>query len=258
MILDHFTARGARHAYASLGLPLDDAPAHVIWAHGWGRTHADFLGLAGSLERRAHHTLLDFPGFGESPRPADDWSTAEYAEALAAWLAGLPRRKTIYVGHSFGGRVGLRLAARHPELIDGMVLAGAAGLKPQRSLWRRAQIFWRVRAFKTLKLLERLGVDVSRRKARYGSADYRNAGAMRPIFVKVASEDQTEAAKTVRCPVALYYGSLDTEAAPDIGERLSKLIPNARLRIIPGLDHFTILTDGAPQIVHAVDSMLEG
>ena len=59
---------------------IHQAPAHVIWAHGWGRTHADFRLLAGSLERAAHHTLIDFPGFGESPRPETDWDTAAYAD----------------------------------------------------------------------------------------------------------------------------------------------------------------------------------
>ena len=65
-----------------------------------------------------------------------------------------------------------------------MVLVAGAGLKRRRGLLERLRIALRVRAFKTLKLLERLGVDVAARKARYGSADYRNAGAMRPIFVQ--------------------------------------------------------------------------
>ena len=139
-----------------------------------------------------------------------------------------------------------------------MVLVAGAGLKRQRSLLERLRIGLRIRMFKALKLLERLGVDVAARKARYGSADYRNAGAMRPIFVKVVWEDQTDVARQIRCPVALIYGERDTETPPEIGERLAKLIPGATLKIIPGLDHYTVLTDGAPQVVHEVGRLAGG
>ena len=253
-----FTSKGAAHAFVSLGRPLGGDVPHVVWGHGWGQDHRAFLPLARSLERVAHHTLLDFPGFGESPLPPGEWGTADYADALADWLATLPRGRRIFVGHSFGCRVALRLAARHPGAVDAMVLAAGAGLKRQRGLIERVRIAIRVRAFKMLKLLEHLGVDVSARKARYGSADYRNAGAMRPIFVRVIAEDQTEVARAIRCKVALVYGEKDTETPPEIGERLSHLIPGATLKVVPGLDHYSILTDGGPQIVYAVSQMLEG
>jgi pimeloyl-ACP methyl ester carboxylesterase len=252
-----FTARGARFAAASLGPPLSEGVRHVIWGHGWGQDHRSFLPLARSLERAAHHTLLDFPGFGDSPRPVEDWGTADYADALAEWLAGLPRGRRVYVGHSFGCRVALRLAARHPGAVDAMVLVAGAGLKRRRSFVERVRIGLRIRLFKLLKLLERLGVDVSARKASFGSADYRNAGALRPIFVKVVSEDQTEVARTIRCPVSLIYGERDGETPPEIGERLAALIPGATLKILPGLDHYSVLTDGAPQVVYEVNRMLE-
>jgi pimeloyl-ACP methyl ester carboxylesterase len=252
-----FTAKGAVHAYRTIGRPAGEGVPHIVWAHGWGQDHAAFLPLARSLERSARHTLIDFPGFGRSPQPPADWDTADYADAIAEWLASEPPGRRVWVGHSFGGRVGLRLAARHPGAVDAMVLVAAAGLKRHRSLPERLRIALRVRAYKALKLAERLGVDVSARKARYGSADYRNAGAMRSIFVKVIAEDQAQGARAIRCPVALLYGERDTETPPEIGERLSRLIPGATLKVIAGLDHHTILTDGAPQVVHQVSQMLE-
>jgi pimeloyl-ACP methyl ester carboxylesterase len=261
--LSTFTAKGAAHSITSFGKPLDAQTPHVIWAHGWGQDHRAFQALAQSLERSAHHTLIDFPGFGQSPLPPETgsngvWDTADYADAVAEWLAKLPRGRRIWVGHSFGGRVGLRLAARHPQAIDGMVLVGSHGLKPIRSLMTRLKIFVRVRMFKTLRLLEKLGVDVSARKAKFGSADYKNAGAMRPIFVKVVSEDQSEQLKTIRMPVRIICGALDDQAPPEMSERIAKLIPGATVSILPGLDHYTVLSDGGPQIAHTVSKLLEG
>ena len=258
MTLPTFLAKGAPHAFASLGLPLDVATPHVIWAHGWGQNHQAFMPLARSLQAAAHHSLVDFPGFGESPAPPADWDTMAYADAMAEWLATLPRGRRVWVGHSFGCRVGMRLAVHHPEAFDAMVLVAGAGLKRRRSLFERVRIFLRVRAFKTLKLLEKLGIDVSARKAQYGSADYRNAGVLRGTFVKVISEDQAGDVGRIRCPVALIYGERDTETPPEFGERLSKLIPGASLNLVPGLDHYTILTDGGPQVAYTDSRMLEG
>lgn len=256
MTLPSFTAGGAPHAYASLGLPLDTATPHVIWAHGWGQDHRAFLGIARSLQGAAHHTLLDFPGHGESPPPPAAWDTATYADAMADWLATLPRGRRIWVGHSFGCRVALRLAVRHPAAVDAMVLVAGAGLKRRRSPLERLRIFLKVRAFKALKLAEKLGIDVSARKARFGSADYRNAGAMRDTFVKVVSEDQEAEVGRIRLPVSLIYGSLDADTPPEFGERLARLIPGATLNIVPGLDHHTILSDGGPQIAYTVGRLL--
>ena len=98
----------------------------LIWAHGWGHTHRAFLPLAESVRRTASSLLIDFPGFGASPLPPAVWGTADYADAVAKWIAGLPAGRRVWIGHSFGCRVGLQLAARHPEAVNGMVLIAAA------------------------------------------------------------------------------------------------------------------------------------
>src|ERR1051325_11137519 len=98
----------------------------LVWAHGWGHTHANLLPLAEAMQSSARSVLLDFPGFGASPLPAEAWGTAKYAEACAECLASLPPGRRLWIGHSFGCRVGLQLAARHPEAVDGLFLIAAA------------------------------------------------------------------------------------------------------------------------------------
>jgi pimeloyl-ACP methyl ester carboxylesterase len=251
-----FDALGAEFRYAARGAPLAAAAAQVIWAHGWGQDHRVFLPLAEQIERAGSHLLLDFPGFGASPPPPAAWGTEDYADAVAAWLATLPRAPRLWVGHSFGCRIGLRLAARHPQSVDGLTLVAAAGLRRRRTLAQRLQLGAKVAAYKTLKQLGRMRFPVERWRSRFGSSDYRSAGAMRPILVKVVQEDLSDVARHVRCPTLLIYGSRDTETPPEIGRRFERLIPEARLVLVEGFDHYSILGEGRHQVLHQLNQFL--
>ena len=257
-MMDKVVLRDAPTAWQSVGAAVGTAPLHFIWAHGWGQDHRAFLPLATALERRGTHSLVDFPGFGDSPPPPAAWSTADYADAMADWLSTLPRAKRIWIGHSFGCRVGLQLAARHADAIDGLFLVAAAGLQRTRTPLQQLKIKMRVTAYKSLKFLPQLGIDTTALRAKFGSADYRNAGPMRPILVKVVQEDLTDVARAVRCPVQLVYGEFDDETPPEIGQRLAKLVPNAAVSVLPRFDHYTILTSGAHQVQHQLEKFVSG
>ena len=229
----------------------------LVWGHGWGHTHRALLPLAESLRRVAPSVLVDFPGFGESPLPPEPWGTADYADATAEWLSTFAAGRRIWIGHSFGSRVGLQLAARHPEAVQGLFLIAAAGLPAQRSGMARVRFTTRRWAFRIARSLTPEGPARDRLRERFGSADYRQAGAMRPILVKVVSENLSEVARAVRCPVVLVYGENDRETPPDIGERLRDLIPDAQLHVLRGFDHWNVLTEGQHQLTHRLSEFLE-
>ena len=96
---------------------------------------------------------MDFPGFGESPRPVAEWGTADYADASAGLLESLPNGHRIWVGHSFGCRVGIQLAARHSEIIDALFLVAAAGLPRRRSRLSQFRIKSKIALYKGLHAL---------------------------------------------------------------------------------------------------------
>ena len=75
-----------------------DSPV-VVWAHGWGQSRKAFLPLAEGLESFGTHTLIDFPGFGDSPMPPEPWGTAEYADEAAQFLRENSNGPVLWVGH---------------------------------------------------------------------------------------------------------------------------------------------------------------
>jgi pimeloyl-ACP methyl ester carboxylesterase len=240
--------------------PGDESPPGaplLVWAHGWGHTHRNMLPLAEAGRHLGGSVLLDLPGFGDSPPPPDPWGTEDYADAVAEFLAGRPAERRIWIGHSFGCRVGLRLAARHPGLVDGLFLIAAAGLPRNRPLPERIRFATRRWAFRTARLLSPEGPRREALRARFGSADYARAGPLRPILIKAINEDLTEAARAVRVPTVLVYGDRDGETPPEIGERLNKLMPQSRLIVLRGFDHWSVLSDGRHQIAQRLSEFVE-
>ncbi len=244
-------AVAGQFAYQEIGLPADARRPRFVWAHGWGQSGRALAPLAEALSGQGTHLLLDFPGFGDSPPPPDAWDTGDYADATAELLAARPpASKTIWIGHSFGCRVGLQIAARHPESVSGLFLIAGAGLPRQRGLGERVRLGARVRSFKALKRAAPvLGLDVEKLRHRFGSKDYASAGEMRAVLARVVSEDLSEVARKISCPVHLVYGENDTETPPEIGERLSRLIPRAELTILPRHDHYSVLAGGKHQVL---------
>lgn len=237
-----------------------DPALRIVWLHGWGQTGRSFERLAGLFAAKAETVVYDLPGFGGTPMLEEGAGTADYADALAAEMAEYigETEKNLVVGHSYGARVAVQLAARHPERVDALVLIGGAGLK------RRRRLAWRLRAG-GLRLLGRLakasdrvfGTDFRRAYAeRFGSADYRRAGPLRATLVSAVSEDLAEQARQVAVPALLIYGREDSETPPELGERYAALMAEAELHVLEGYGHLDILSRGAFQCQALIDRFL--
>ncbi len=209
-------------------------PPRVVGLHGWGRTHRDFDAVFSSMDALG----VDLPGFGPSPPPPSPWGTAEYADSLASALNDLGR-SFVVVGHSFGGRVALRLAERHPEVVESLVLTGA----PLLRVGGRPKVS---RKYRFYRALNRMGLVGSARlekvRSRTGSADYRSAsGVMRDILVRVVNEEYSDILPSVDCKVTLVWGERDGEVPVEVARRAFELFPSATLVVLEGHDHYSVL-----------------
>ena len=248
---------GGRLFGASFG--SDGAP-WVLALHGWGRNHQDWRAVldaqpartgaapasqpaaaSSAGEARALAAVaLDLPGFGATPPPPEVWGSDDYAAAITPVLAEL-QVPAVVVGHSFGGRVALHLAAAQPGLVRALVLTGVPFLrKPAGS--RRPPLRYRVgRSLHRFGLVGESRMESLRR--RYGSPDYRAAtGVMRQVLVRTVNETYEEQLRAVTCPVELVRADDDTEAPLAVAEAAAGLLARPRLTVCPGAGHFVPLT----------------
>jgi pimeloyl-ACP methyl ester carboxylesterase len=216
----------------------------VLLLHGWGGSGVSLQPLAAHLAPRFRTITPDLPGFGRTPPPPTDWGVEEYADWTARLLAKLAVERAVLLGHSFGGRLAILLAATRPALVERLVLIDSAGLRPPATprLQAATVVSKLGRAASGLPLLGPLAERLRGRWHRaVGAEDYANAGPLRGTFVKVVSQDLREHLPRVAAPTLLLWGA-DDEATPvGDGETMRQLIPDARLIVFPGAGHFAYL-----------------
>lgn len=204
-------------------------PPTVVALPGWMRSATDFAPIVDGLDAVSIH----FPGFGTTPEPATVWGSEDYAEDVAAAISSFG--PVILVAHSFGGRVAVRLAAKYPQYVKGIVLTGVPLLRltpaPVPPLSFRV-----ARSLAKKGLLPKSVLEKQRQKR--GSADYLAAqGIMRDILVRVINEKYDDDLARITVPVRMVWGENDTAAPADAGLAASQLISRSTFRSVAGAGH---------------------
>ncbi|MCY4464227.1 MAG: alpha/beta hydrolase [Chloroflexi bacterium] len=220
--------------------------APVLMVHGWGANIETLAPLAARLSPLGYCCyLFDLPGFGKSAEPPCAWSVRDYVGFCRAFLDAHGRPRAHYFGHSLGGRIGLMLAAEHPERIDKMTLSNSAGIKLEPSIGQRLRLGLVRRARSSLHALGANSTAESLRRyynQRFGSADYVQASPiMRQTLVKIVNQDLLEYARRVAQPTVLIWGDADEETPLWMGRKLESAMPDAALIVYPGAGHYAYL-----------------
>lgn len=219
----------------------------AVILQGWG-TRLDMYDLiANTICAKFRVVQFDFPGFGDSDEPREAWGVDDYADFFIQFLKKLDIKKAVLIGHSYGGRVIIKLAARDnlPFEIDRIVLVDSAGIIPPKT-WKKR---WKTASYKLIKKIVNINFVykicpdlIDEWKNRQGSEDYRNASPMmKQCLVKAVNEDLTQLLAKNRKDTLLIWGDQDTATPIADGKVMEEKMPNAGLAVIKGAGHFCFL-----------------
>jgi pimeloyl-ACP methyl ester carboxylesterase len=112
-----------------------DAALPVVLVHGLGGRWQHWARVIPTIGARRRVLALDRPGFGgSSPLSKGALDLPMLADVVAALTRVLSLKRVIFVGHSFGGLLGVTFATRHRELTERLVMVGGTLQSFQRTL----------------------------------------------------------------------------------------------------------------------------
>lgn len=216
----------------------------VLILHGWGCDITLFDKMATELAKNFRVTLADMPGHGLSKEPTNKITVYDYANIVLDLLNKLDIKKTSILAHSFGCRLSIILASKHPEKIDKLLLCGAAGVLPKRSF----SYYFKVYKYKLAKKIIKIFAPKKLEKftSGKGSSDYKNlSSVMKATFSCVVNEDLTPLLKDIKAPTFLIWGENDTETPLYMAQIMEAQIPDCKKIVYKSRTHYAFLEESA-------------
>ncbi|MGO4840355.1 alpha/beta fold hydrolase, partial [Rhizobiaceae sp. 2RAB30] len=119
----------------------------LLLLHGFPASSFMFRELINGLSGDFHLVAPDYPGFGYSAAPSRErfsYTFDHLADMIAAFTERLGLKSYWLYMQDFGGPVGFRLAARHPERVLGLIVQNANAYEEglPDSFWAPAKALW--------------------------------------------------------------------------------------------------------------------
>lgn len=244
-----------------------EAAPTVVLVHGLGDKAArDWDGLIAVLARDHRVVAFDLPGFGRSSKGNELYSPENYAAVLRYLVVEhIHTRPFSLVGHSMGGAIALRYAARYPQDVTALVLVDVPGiLHPMAyskylsdlginyfpSLYPAQRDHLGNFVSSVLRLTEKIQpvpeVIIASSKLRQS---FLNAEPAKIAGLALALEDFSLDMSRVQAPVLVLWGGRDSIAPLRNGRVLSANLPHAQLEVFAASGHTPM--DDVPESFNA-------
>lgn len=232
---------------------LGSGPA-LILIHGGGPGADSWGNWQSTLREYARDFRViayDMPGFGRSAKPSPEsypYDQDSRNRHLIAFIEALGLASVHLVGNSMGGATSLGVCIERPDLVEKLVLMGAAGLavnNPDPSYKEKLRGYDNTLEGMRMVMTAMTG---SRYQIDENALRYRDAlmqdPAARSAIVKIVRSDLTYSEgkiASVKIPTLVVAGKEDKVAVPARNQRYLELLDNSWGFFVPHVGHWVML-----------------
>lgn len=207
---------------------------NILLVHGWGGSLESLRALQDELSKSFRVYSLELPGHGTSTPPEKGWGVSDFTNFITDFLNKEKINNVTYVGHSFGGKLGIAVTSRNSEAFERLVLVNASGIKPKNSI---KKIFWGIISF-IVKPILNLGIFSKLRTFVYRfiirETDYLNtSGTVKETFKKIIDAHFDHEISKIKTPTLIIWGERDTYTPLWMGQKLHSQIENSTFLVFP-------------------------
>ncbi len=220
----------------------------LIILHGWQSSKEKWQKTKELLENQSLKVVVpDLPGFKLENQLDKPWNLNDYVEWLNNILESSNNfpKSLFLLGHSFGGRIAIKFAAKYPEKLKGLILVSAAGIKKEKTFRDKVLL-------KIVKLAKKMGVQEQAsqtkglwqitRKIFYRyvlrQTDYFKANPVQKEIMKNAlEEDLKPLLDSITIPALIIWGAKDKMTLSKDAYLMKEKIKNSRLEIMDDIGH---------------------
>jgi pimeloyl-ACP methyl ester carboxylesterase len=229
----------------------------LVLIQGMGLDRRGWGPVLRRLRRHFRLVLVDNRGSGQSNRPGGSFGVADMAADVLAVLDAAGIGRAHLLGVSLGGMVAQELAIRHPDRVDGLVLACTTPGWPFSYPMPAASV-------RLMATTARMTAGAARRRHTENALSARTVRerpevvdrllalqAARPIDRDTLLAQAAAGARfagrlrqaRIRARTLVLHGGADAVVDPRNGRLLAERIPGARLAAFPGLGHLLFWED---------------
>jgi 3-oxoadipate enol-lactonase len=257
--MPHIVVNDARLYYED----HEGGPQTLLFAHGLLWSGKMFAKQVDALKPRYRCITFDWRGQGQSAVTCDGYDMETlYADTLAL-IDALHIETCHFVGLSMGGFIGMRLAARRPDLVTSLILIGtSADPEPAANVpkYRMLNLVARWLGFglvanRVMPIMfgQKFLSDSARRQERAAwrrqmLANHR-IGITRATRGVIARQGVYDELPMISAPTLILVGDQDVATVPATAQRMHERITQSQLRIIPGAGHTSTVEE--PDAVNA-------
>ncbi len=208
----------------------------ILFVHGWGGTIASLKPLYLLAAKKYQVFILDLPGFGRSDNPDPSWGVEEYSRLLVDFLKRVGIEKINYFGHSFGGSLGIFLAANYPQAIEKLILCDSS-FKRLLKVSQTAKKLKKISQY--LPFFPKFEPQIKRMYYRifFPDSDLIKFPQLESNFRKIMTQDLTDCLGKINKQTLILWGENDKDTPVELAHELQEKIANSQLKIFPNVGH---------------------